>query len=322
MAKQITGIVDWLKNWFYDKGDVDGFVNTLSNSINGKLNKNLTEANKMLITDGSGNVALENKPVIPDISGKADKTGGVQQITDNNAHSNIGTTANATQGQINTAIDNKISELSRIGAIEVVQSLPTASSSTMGKLYIISENSKINVYYTVQDGSNYSWHEMDTDILDDLSISWTDVQNRPTKTSDFTNDGADGTNAFVANNDSRLSDARTPTSHSHGNISNNGKLVINGNVQRNNLLMANGDGDIVGTYDIGTGIVIDPYNRTNIGSNARDTVTVVVGKIDTAIGNINTNISNKQDEITSIVLVPKSTDANGKIIFYTGDEPT
>lgn len=37
----------------------------------------------------------------------------------------------------------------------------------------------------------------------------------PTKTSDLTNDGADGTNVFVANNDSRLSDARTPTSHTH-----------------------------------------------------------------------------------------------------------
>ena len=28
------------------------------------------------------------------------------------------------------------------------------------------------------------------------------------------------------------------------------------------------------------------------------------------------------DAITSIALVPKSTDANGKIIFYTGDEPS
>ncbi len=36
----------------------------------------------------------------------------------------------------------------------------------------------------------------------------------PTKTSDLTNDG-DGTNVFVKNNDSRLSDARTPTVHNH-----------------------------------------------------------------------------------------------------------
>ena len=37
----------------------------------------------------------------------------------------------------------------------------------------------------------------------------------PTKTSDLVNDGDDGTNIFVKNNDSRLSDARTPLSHTH-----------------------------------------------------------------------------------------------------------
>lgn len=46
----------------------------------------------------------------------------------------------------------------------------------------------------------------------------------PTKTSDLTNDGEDGTNGFVSNNDSRLSDARTPTSHTHGNLTNDGKV--------------------------------------------------------------------------------------------------
>ena len=52
----------------------------------------------------------------------------------------------------------------------------------------------------------------------------TDFPSIPTKTSDLTNDGADGTNVFVANNDSRLSDARTPTSHTHGNLTNDGKV--------------------------------------------------------------------------------------------------
>ena len=51
--------------------------------------------------------------------------------------------------------------------------------------------------------------------IDGLSI--------PTKTSDLTNDG-DGTNVFVKNNDSRLTDARTPTSHAHGNLTNDGKV--------------------------------------------------------------------------------------------------
>ena len=53
--------------------------------------------------------------------------------------------------------------------------------------------------------------------------SITDFPTIPTKTSDLTNDG-DGTNVFVKNNDSRLSDSRTPTSHTHGNLTNDGKV--------------------------------------------------------------------------------------------------
>ena len=83
---------------------------------------------------------------------------------------------------------------------------------------------------TIESGSNVdivtSWEATLSDskvpseklvknTIDGLSI--------PTKTSDLTNDG-DGTNVFVKNNDSRLSDARTPTSHTHGNLTNDGKV--------------------------------------------------------------------------------------------------
>lgn len=52
-------------------------------------------------------------------------------------------------------------------------------------------------------------------VLKDAIDAKPDSSDIPTKTSDLTNDGADGTNVFIANNDSRLSDARTPTSHTH-----------------------------------------------------------------------------------------------------------
>ena len=47
----------------------------------------------------------------------------------------------------------------------------------------------------------------------------------PTKTSDLTND-ADGTDGatYILSTDSRLTDSRTPTSHTHGNLSNDGKV--------------------------------------------------------------------------------------------------
>ena len=55
---------------------------------------------------------------------------------------------------------------------------------------------------------------------------YNDLSNKPsipTKTSQLTNDG-DGTNAFVKNNDSRLTNSRTPTSHTHGNLTNAGAI--------------------------------------------------------------------------------------------------
>jgi len=138
------------------------------------------------------------------------------EVTDANAanYSHIGSlSANATQQAINNAINTIIGTLSNIQAIQVVDTKPTASASTMGKLYIVSENSKVNVYYTKQSGSGssatYSWQKMDADILDELSISWNDVQNKPT--------------------------SFTPSSHTHGNITNAGaigstagKVVITG----------------------------------------------------------------------------------------------
>ena len=66
-------------------------------------------------------------------------------------------------------------------------------------------------------------------VLKDAIDAKPDSSDIPTKTSDLTNDGADGTNVFVANNDSRLSDARTPTSHTHGNITSDGKVGSNSN---------------------------------------------------------------------------------------------
>ena len=60
----------------------------------------------LIKNDGS----IDTTSYVSDITGKADKTGGASQITDTNAHSNIGTSAGATQAQINTAIDTMIGQ--------------------------------------------------------------------------------------------------------------------------------------------------------------------------------------------------------------------
>ena len=133
-------------------------------------------------------------------------------ITDSTTYSNIGNTAQ-TQASINSAINTKLGELSSVEVIKVVSDKGTASASTMNKLYIVSESGKVNVYYTKQSGSGtsatYSWQKMDADILDELVINWSDIQNKP-------NFGT-GANDFAYGN------------HGHGQITSDGKIGSNAN---------------------------------------------------------------------------------------------
>lgn len=90
---------------------------------------------------------------------------------------------NANQSDMNNAVAEMLDEISSIKALEIVSTLPTASATTMGKLYIINESNKINFYFTRQSGSSpnysYTWEKMDTDILDELVVNWSDVQGKP-----------------------------------------------------------------------------------------------------------------------------------------------
>ena len=335
MAIDLNGIVTWLKGWFYDKSEVNTYLNA-------KANKNLTNANMNVVTDSSGDITTEAKPVIPDVSGfidtagrclnksgttinhdtyisstnialfrkiKYDQSGHItgtanvsatdlpththiaSEVSDDNAHSNIGIDAHSSQSAINTAIDTAIGNLQSIKAVEVVSALDDpVTEANMGKLYIISENSKINVYYAVRSGTSpnysYSWHKMDADILDELSIDWSDVQNKP---STF-----------------------TPSSHTHGNLQNDGTI---GN-SANKVIITGSGGSLTAVSTIGATNVADVNAHSNIGTSASATQGAINTAIDTAISNL------QSSTITSISLVPKSTDANGKIIFYTGDEPS
>ena len=247
----VQDVVTWLKSWFYDKTEVYAksetyTKNEVDTALGNKLNSNLTTANKMLVTDNTGNVVLDDLP--------------------------------------------------SFNAIEVVATLPTASASTMGKLYIISENSKVNVYYTTQTSLTYSWHKMDADILDDLSINWNDVQNKP---STF-----------------------TPSSHTHGNITDDGKVGTN--TYANKILVTGSGGVVTIASTISTLSILEAVAHTNIGTQASTTQAGINNAIDTAIGGINTTLNGKQDVgdcITSIELVPKSQDSSGAIKLYYGDEP-
>lgn len=72
-----------------------------------------------------------------------------------------------------------VTDLSLPAPVKVVTDKGTASADTMDKLYIEVSGNSADVYYTTKSGNTYSWHKLDTDILDDLSIDWSDIQNKP-----------------------------------------------------------------------------------------------------------------------------------------------
>lgn len=276
----IDGVVTWLKNWFYDKTE----IGTL---LNAKANLNQSQANYNVVTDGSGNITVEPKPTIPTT---------VSELTDSNAHSNIGSNANDTQATINTAIDTKLGQLSNIDALVMVDTLPTATANTMGKLYVINENSKINFYWTKRSGTSgsytYAWEKMDTDILDELVVNWTDVQNKP---STF-----------------------TPSSHTHGNISNDGKIGTTGG----NILVTGANGIIGTSGTLSSTKITDSSAHTEIGTSANATQST----INTYINNKLMDKGAKTDLVdwtynsngftNGVKLVSKTDNANGRITLH------
>ena len=86
-------------------------------------------------------------------------------------------------------------------------SIPSSSSDLSDGSNIVKKSSTSGLLKN--DGS------VDTTAYSTFDGNYNNLTNKPSipsKTSELTNDG-DGTNVFVKNNDSRLSDSRTPTSH-------------------------------------------------------------------------------------------------------------
>ena len=302
------------EQWFYNKSQVD-------TALNGKISKSNTVG--LVKNDGSIDTTnystfsgdyddLTDKPTIPtktsDLTNDGDDGTNVfvknndsrlsdartptshshssGMVTDTGTYPNINN-AFPNQHSINEAIDTKLGQLSDIDAIKVVSTLPTASSSTMGKLYIIEENSKINVYYTEQDGSSYDWHEMDADILDDLSIDWSDIQNNPFSSAS-------------------PSDYATST-HSHGNITSDGKIGSSSGY----IVVTSTGGLLSTTQTIGATKVKDSTAHNNIGTLGNATQGVINTAIDTALGNkANTSdlgavaLSNSYDDLDDLPSIP------------------
>lgn len=146
---------------------------------------------------------------------------------------------------------------------------------------------------------------LDTNKVDKIS-------GKSLSTNDFTN-----TYKTKLDNLDTLLESKASNTHTHGNITNDGKVGTN--TYANKILVTGSGGVVTIASTISTLSILEAVAHTNIGTQASTTQAGINTAIDTAIGGLKTD---KQDEITSIVLIPKTDDASGKIVFYTGDEPT
>ena len=179
---------------------IQSSISSLESSIATKA----SSADLHTVATSGSYLDLEN---IPETFAPSSHEHSASEVKDANAYSNLNTTANATQSAINFAIDSKIGALLNADMLVLETTLPTASAATMNKFYLVPEedaetNDAYEIFITVEtvedDVSSYDWEKVDT-----ARIDLTD---------------------YVKTNDARLSDARTPLSHVHGNISNDGKI--------------------------------------------------------------------------------------------------
>ena len=212
-------------------------------------------ANKPLITGTNGKITAGsfgssantfcegNDSRLSDARTPTAHTQATSTITNATAYDNIksgeSTTVTLTDlSQILSAINDKLGALGNFSAYEVTSDKGTASASKMGKLYIVSENSKVNVYYVKETSGSYSWQKMDVDILDELNISWNDITDKP---STF-----------------------TPASHTHGNITNDGKV---GSTANKPLITTTGGTVIAGSFGTSSGTFAEGNHTHNYATS-------------------------------------------------------
>lgn len=378
MAQVVKDVVTWLKQWFPEKGEV-----VAKSQGSGNASKNV-------VTDASGDVTLENKVSVGTglafdgtVANKINHSNSVTALTTSglkkikhDAQGHITETANPTtsdlpnsetyanlgsnltnQKLINDAINTKIGALTGIEFIVITTNKGTASADTMNKLYVVSENSKVNYYYTKRSGTSpnytYSWEELDANIVAD--VSWDSVTGKPS----FSTVATSGSYNDLSNKPTipdvsgKIDTAGTGLSKSGTTINHNDNVTSAQSTPVFKKFSYDKQGHITGTADVqvtdfphshnATG-VIDANAHSNLGTSANANQGAINTAIDTAIGNkiskssttglvkndgsidtssyiTSSDISGKSDKTatigTTITLVDKGETNEGCIIFNT-----
>ena len=323
---------------------------SLSNT--GTLNSDTTSVNKVVVTDSNGN--LKTISQLPQISMDTSNFYlGSPQVLESQALGNLGTAAGDSQFLVNSAINSKIGDiltsittLTNVELVTVVTTLPTASSSTMNKLYVVSNGGSTDknlyaIYVTVKNGTTYKWEKIDDADLQGFLTSSDIIDNL---TSTATN------KALSANQGKALNTAisgKAPTSHAStattygaSSASNYGHSMASSTSPKMNGTASVGSetskfarGDHVHPVDTSRAAAshshyVDSNASTDILVAAGETYNNVVtdleqatplGVILQAFGNA-IGTAESHAKVKTIELVPKATDSTGAIKITYNDE--
>lgn len=216
-------------------------------------------------------------------------------------------------------IPTKVSDLSNDSGFITSSSLPTKTSDLTND-GSSSSDSLVYVETSATNGLLKSDGTVDTSTyLTEMKIGSTANLPVITGTSGALTTGSFGTsaNTFCQGNDSRLSDSRTPTSHTHGQITNDGKITSTA------VTVASGDNIVITDYsdsskvkrvaNLLAGHIKDGTAHTNIGSSASATQATINTNIDTALGN-KVNTSDIADNLTTNDATKVLSAKQGKIL--------
>lgn len=333
--KTISGIVTWLKGWFYDKDEIttkenalqtqinnkasQSDLNTLSSTVNDKLDASAYVVDSAL--SSSSENPVQNKVVNTGLSNKVDKVSGKSLST------NDFTTAYKTQlDNLSTNLASKTVTVEKLATAETgflasyvvkqngvqvgntinipkdfllksgtIETVTVADQPVTG--YVVGDKYLDLVINTkTSDGTDEHIYVLVSDLVSS-SVDWSDIQNKP---SSF-----------------------TPASHNHGNITNDGKMTTSVTVASGDYLIISDASDsniLKKVANVLATHIKDSTAHNNIGSSASATQSTINTNIDTALGTINTNVAakaNKSQVIDwdSLTFVAKATDSTGAITF-------
>ena len=187
---------------FYTKSEVDTLLGGKVDTSDSRLTNARTPTSHSHgdITNTGTLGSTANKPLITSTNGKI-ATGSFGSSANTFCEGNDSRLSDARTPTSHSHTKSEISDF---------PSTMTPSSHTHGN---VQNDGTVKVSNTVQKSKN---------LVTDAN-GYVNVEDKITKTSQLTNDG-DGSNAFIKENDSRLTNARTPSSHTHGNITNDGKV--------------------------------------------------------------------------------------------------